>query len=184
MGAYTGQPPSSIPQELRRRARFLDEQLNERKSPPDAGCVVLQSPGPGEQLADDTPVAFLVASSVPAPEFQGLSLAAAQQLAAQFCLSVNVVASCTGDASATVASAPNSLVTSQCTQANTLVDIGGQIGVIVSPADDPKPAYFALFVAAAAVAALAAAFALWFYARYSAARDELAIFKSPRRDKQ
>ncbi len=182
MGSYTGQSPSSIPQELRARARFLDEQLSERKSPPETGCVVLQSPAPGEQLRGDTPVAFLVANRVPAPQLQGLSLAAAQQLAEQFCLSVAVVPSCDGSTDAVVSSSPSSVVTSQCTPAEDLVDIGGQIGVVVSPADDPQPLFFALFLAAATLAALAAAFALVFYARYNAARDELAIFKSPRRD--
>lgn len=184
MGAYTGQSPSAIPQELRERARFLDEQLRERRSPPDVGCVVLQTPAPGEPLGGDTPIAFLVASSVPTPQFQGLSLAAAQQLAEQFCLSVTVVASCSGDSDAAVSSAPNSIVTAQCTPPEALTDIGGQIGVVVSPADDPQPLFFALFLAAAVLAALAAAFALVFYARYSAARDELAIFKSPRREKK
>ncbi len=182
MGAYTGQSPRSIPAELRRRARFVGHDLSTLASPPDEGCVVLQSPAAGEELGPDTQVAFLVSSTVPTPDFQGLSLAAAQQLAEYFCLSVTAVPSCDGDESPTSA-APTSIVAQQCTPPETPVDIGNQIGVVVSPADDPQPLLMGLLILAATLAVLAAAFALLFYVRYASARDELAIFKQPRKDK-
>lgn len=183
MGAYTGQSPSSIPRDLRDRARFLDEQLRERDKAPDGGCVVLQTPAPGEELKSDTQVSFLVANTVPTPQFQGLSLGAAQQLAEYFCLSVVVVPSCNDASSPGTTSSRASIVTAQCTPPNTSVDIGNQIGVVVSPAEDPSPLMMGLAILAATLFLLAAAIALAYYVRFNAARDELAIFKSPRRDK-
>lgn len=183
MGAYTGQSPRSIPQDLRGRARFLDEQLRESTKAPDSGCVVLQTPAPGEELRPDTQVSFLVANTAPTPNFQGMSVAAAQQLAGYFCLSVAVVPSCDGGSDAVTSSSPTSIVTAQCTPPDSTVDIGNQIGVVVSPADDPSPLLMGLAILAATLFLLAAAIALAYYVRYNAARDELAIFKSPRRDK-
>jgi hypothetical protein len=183
MGAFTGQSPRAIPAELRRRARFVGRDLATLEQAPDDGCVVMQSPAPGDELGADTPIAFLVASSVPTPDFHGLSLAAAQALAEHFCLSVAAVPSCEGADNSTGAAAPDSIVDTQCTPPDSIVDIGNQIGVVVSPADDPQPLMMGLFVLAATVALLATALALLFYARYASARDELAIFKSPKRDK-
>lgn len=183
MGAYTGQSPRSIPQDLRDRARFIDEQLRDGAAAPDVGCVVLQTPAPGEELKPETQVSFLVANTVPTPQFQGMSLGAAQQLAEYFCLSVVVVPSCVGDSDAATSSSPSSIVTAQCTPPDSTVDIGNQIGVVVSPADDPSPLMLGLAILATALFVLAAAIALAYYVRFNAARDELAIFKSPRRDK-
>lgn len=183
MGAYTGQSPRAIPQDLRDRARFLDEQLRDGAGAPDSGCVVLQTPPPGEELKSDTQVSFLVANTVPTPQFQGMNLAAAQLLAEHFCLSVIAVPTCESGADAAISSSPSSVVTAQCTPPNSTVEIGNQIGVVVSPADDPSPLMMGLAILAAVLFVIAAAIALAYYVRYNAARDELAIFKAPRRDK-
>jgi len=183
MGSYQGRSPRDLPPALRDRARFYREDLTQSERAPDGGCIVLQSPAPGSEVTPNTQVAFLVAQTVPTPDFTGMPLAAAEALAQYYCLSVNVVGSCDGASDAAApASSPTSAVVAQCTPPETPTDIGNDIGVIVAPSDDPAPQPLLLALAiAGALLLVATALALMFYIRLNSARDELAIFKSPRR---
>jgi len=182
MDGYVGRSVEQIPDELRQRARFFGPDLQPLDGAPQAGCVLLQHPTRGSRLDAASDYAFVVANSVVAPNFVGLSLGEARALAGTQCLSLAVVPACGRPADRTSAAAtPNSRVVEQCTAAGSSVDVGNQIGVVVSPADDPVPLLLMLAAGAAALFLLALGCAVWFYVRYSAARDELAIFKSPKR---
>jgi len=182
MDSYVGRSVSEIPEDLRKRARFLGPDLQPLDGAPANGCVRLQHPARGSRTDGAIDFAFVVASSVETPNFVGLSLGEARALAGASCLSLAVVPSCgASDDRSSAAATPSSRVTAQCTPAGSSVDVGNQIGVIVSPSDDPVPLLLMLAAGAAALFLLALICALWFYVRYSAARDELAIFKSPKR---
>lgn len=184
MESYVGRAVSEIPEDVRQRARFLGPDLKPLDGAPTRGCVRLQHPARGSRIDASADYSFVVSTSVETPSFVGLSLGEARALAGASCLSIVVVPSCgTTEDGASVAATPASRVVAQCTAAGSSADVGNQIGVVVSPADDPVPLLLMLAAGAAALFLLALGCALWFYVRYSAARDELAIFKAPKRSK-
>ncbi|MCC7011853.1 MAG: hypothetical protein IT454_04750 [Planctomycetes bacterium] len=166
------------------RARFLDGDLHEISADEASGCVLWQSPLPGEALgAQETPT-FLVVNLVPVPDVVGLTVSTANTVLAESCLVMDVVTSCDSDAQASAPTAAQRVqyVGQQCTNPDELVPPGSHIGVVVVNTPPPQSLWFAIGLGV--LAALALALALMFYVRYTAARDELDIMKQPRGPKK
>jgi hypothetical protein len=181
MGNYLGRAASDVAVELGERASFLDQELAVRPADQLAGCIVWQSPSPGEPLDPRTPIRFLCPSEVVVPELTGLTVAAAGQLCATRCLGLSLAPKCEATAAAPGPSEMALLVATQCTPANTLVAPGHTVAVVAGPAtSDESDANVIYILLLGALAAFALVLALIFYVRYVSARDELRIFKAPR----
>jgi hypothetical protein len=180
MGNYLGRPAADAARDFGDRARFLDQEFRQRTPDRLTGCIVWQTPMPGQPVGPEIAVEFLCPEETLVPELHGLTVAAAIELCSYRCLALEIVPSC-GSAGVPPAAAQMALlVQTQCTPPNTLVAPGHTVGVIVGAGSSDDSDSNVLFVFLAVVAAIALALALLFYLRWTSARDELRIFKSPR----
>ena len=86
--------PDDVAGELGERARFLDQTFATLSAEQLAGCIVWQSPMPGEPLEAQAQVQFLCLSEVLVPALNGLTVAAAAELCATRCLGLAIAPTC------------------------------------------------------------------------------------------
>ncbi len=180
MPNYVGGSPTVPAAALGERAKFVDAAGALIAEPAPAAVIAWQLPPAGETLATDAAAVFGIGAEKLTPDLEGLPLRYANAILTALGAKVDVVEKCGGPVVPPSDVQPEAWVKEQCTKPGKPIPANNHVGVVVGGSPHVSTMWRTVAIVLGLLAALLGITALYYKWKYTAAKDELDIMKSPK----